>query len=252
MKFPGASPGWRQAVWLVLSIALFTFSVAALPVLALSEDQLVAKLNAVPVFTIIDAKGSPLLLIPKQQKDIGILNFYLDSTLAQQAIKLVKDQNPDKGKVYQVASTALGRAYTAIKQEREKKDSKVRFQFLSSPASIQYAYQVAKKKDPNLKNFQGVPVFFLTGGDRRGILTLKRNGQEFLPMFFSEVDLQRNLAALRKGRSDLPGNLSVEVATLDSVVGTMLSGQSDKDAEKITFIPSRAALEYAKTLQKPK
>ncbi|UFP96185.1 Tic22 family protein [Gloeobacter morelensis] len=246
MNFSGAMPFRLVASALAALAFLFQASFA----FALSEDQLVAKLNLVPVFTIADAKNTPLLLVPKNDKNTAVLNFYLDPALAKQAMQVVKTQNPDKNKTYRVAITSLGQAYKVAKDEQKKQSAKVRFQFLSSPKSVEYATEFFRKKDPNFKTFQGVPVFFLSGGSGNGILTLKREGQEYLPMFFSEVDLQRNLLELRKVRSDLPKNLSVEATTLDSIVGTILNGKNDNDSQKITFIPAKDALDYVKTVQK--
>ncbi len=232
----------------VLALACTT----ALPVLALSEDQLISKLNTIPAFTIVDEKGNPVLLIPKEQQETTLLNFYLDPSLANQVMKLAKERKDEQAKNYRIVPTGLGQAYKVARAERQKKDSKVKFQFLTSPKSIKFASDIIKKKDPQAKPFQGVPIFFISGGEKKGILTLKREGQEYLPLFLSEDDLQRNLTELKKGRTNLPKPLAVEVATLDAIVSTILAGKNDVDSKKITFVPARTSLEYAQTLQKSK
>lgn len=232
------------------ALAAGALALGSLPALALSEQQLITKLNSIPTFTIIDAKGNPLLLTPKSNKEFSFLNFYLDADLAQKAMQSFKAQNAEAAKNYRVGVTSLGQAFKVATDQSKKKDSKVRFQFLSSAQDLQSATQLAKQQDPKVQSFQGVPVFFASGGPKQGVLTLKRDGKEYLPMFFSKVDLDRNLEQLKKSRKDLPKELSVRVATLDSVVGTMLNGKNDGDSEKITFLPSQTALTYAQTVQK--
>jgi hypothetical protein len=236
----------------VFFAALLSISVCSGgPVFALSEQQLLEKLKFVPIFTIVDQKGNPLLLSVKSQKDVGFLNFYLDADLAQQTMKAFQAQNPQQAKNYRIGVINLSQAYQAAITERKKNNTKVRFQFLSSSKDVQTATELAKKQDPKFKdNFAGVPVFFVVGGEKKGILTINKDGKEILPMFFSEADLQNDLNQLRLRRNDLPKSLSVQVATLDSVVGTMLSGKNDADSAKITFFPSRSALTYVQTLVK--
>ncbi|MBC8121659.1 MAG: hypothetical protein H7Y22_07470 [Gemmatimonadaceae bacterium] len=218
--------------------------------LALPEDKLIGKLNSIPVFTVVDAKGSPLLLKTKDKTEAALLNFYLDASLAQQAMQAIRKQDAKVAQGYKVSLTGLGQAYRVAKEQRQKKDNKVQFQFLSSPQSVQTAFDIAKKQNPQLKNFPSVPIFFLAGGPKKGILTLNRDGKEYLPMFLSKDDLDRNLRELKQTKPDMAKQLSVEVATLDSVVGTILDTKNDDESSKITFIPAQKALEYAQTLQK--
>jgi hypothetical protein len=240
----------RSRSLLLGALVSAALALAVLPAQALSEQQLVAKLNAVPAFTIIDEKGNPLLLTPKSDKEVAYLNFYLDADLVKQAMEAFKKQNAQAAGKYRVGVTSLGQAFKVATEQQKKKDNKVRFQFLSGSQDLRSATELAKKQNPELKAFQGVPIFFASGGTKQGILTLKREGKEYLPMFFSKADLDRNLDELKKSRKDLPSALNVQVATLDSVVGTILGGKNDADSEKITFLPSRAALQYAQVVQK--
>jgi ribosome assembly protein YihI (activator of Der GTPase) len=220
---------------------------------ALSEKEVITKLNTIPTFSIVDSKGKPLLLTAKADKNVAYLNFYLDIGVAQRTMEVFQAQNASVAKNYRIGLVSLGQAYTVVKEQSKKKDNKLRFQFLSSSKDLSVATQLAQKKDPNLKNFVGVPLFFVSGGTdpkKQGILTLKKDGKEYLPMFFSEEDLQKNLVQLKQSGKELPKDLSIQVATLDAIVSTMLGGKNDADAEKITFVPSKAALQYVQKLQK--
>lgn len=224
-----------------------------LPAFALSEKEVITKLNAIPAFSIVDNKGKPLLLTPKTDKNVAYLNFYLDADIAQKAMEVFQTQNASAAKNYRIGLVSLGQAYKIAKEQAKKKDNKVRFQFLSNSKDLSMATELAQKKDPKMKNFVGVPLFFVSGGSdpkKQGILTLKRDGKEYLPMFFSEDDLQKNLVQLKQSGKNLPKELSIQVATLDAIVGTMLGGKSDADAGKITFVPAKSAIEYVQKLQK--
>jgi ribosome assembly protein YihI (activator of Der GTPase) len=224
-----------------------------LPAFALSEKEVITKLNAIPAFSIVDNKGKPLLLTAKTDKNVAYLNFYLDAEVAEKNMQAFQTQNASVAKNYRIGLVSLGQAYKIVREQAKKKDNKLRFQFLSSTKDLATATELAQKRDPKIKNFVGVPLFFVSGGSdpqKQGILTLKRDGKEYLPMFFSEDDLQKNLVQLKQSGKELPKELSIQVATLDAIVGTMLGGKNDTDSEKITFVPAKTALQYVQKLQK--
>lgn len=105
---------------------------------ALTEAQVLERLGSIPIFTITDDKGSPLLgSVPQQPNakpdDSQILFFFLGSDEAQQMLGQVQKNNPDVGKKAQIIVRSMNDAYQVI---RQNKDKKVVFQFI--PAKSQH------------------------------------------------------------------------------------------------------------------
>ncbi len=235
---------------------LATIAVAAMPVAALPEGEVVEKLNAVPVFTIVDQRGNPLIVTTKDKdkKDASVLPLFLDQKAAQDAYSNFQKDNSKAAKESSIGVISLGQAFKVIRDEQKKKDTKVSFQFLTDPKTVDYAFNLYKKGDTAAKNFPGIPVFYAMGSDdknkSKGFVTFEKDGKQFVPLFFDEKDIERNVSELKRTKPDLAKQMTVEVASLDSVISTMLEGKNDGEFKKLTFIPSLTAVQYVQSLQK--
>jgi hypothetical protein len=225
------------------------------PVLALSEEQVVEKLNQVPIFTIIDQKGNPLIvtLKDKDKKDQSILPFFMDQKSVQDAYGNLQKENKAV-KESQIGVLPLGQAFKVIREEQKKKENKLQFQFLTDPKTIGYALDLFKKTDTKATSFPGIPVFYAMGSDEKtkakGFVTFEKDGKQYVPLFFDQADIERNLNDLKRSKPDLAKQMTIEVAPLDSVINSMLEGKNDDQLKSLTFIPSLTAVQYVQTLQK--
>ncbi|MBC8121658.1 MAG: hypothetical protein H7Y22_07465 [Gemmatimonadaceae bacterium] len=238
-------------------LSVLACAVAVAPAFALTEEQVADKLNAVPVFTIMDQKGNPLIITvqDKDKKDQSVLPFFLDQKQVQDTYSNIQKREANLAKDSQISVISLGQAYKLIREEQKNKDSKIAFQFLSDAKTVDYALEVFKKSETTAKSFPGIPVFYAVGSDEKnkskGFVTFEKDGKQYVPLFFDEKDIQRNVDELKKTKPELAKQMSVEVAPLDSVIGTMLAGKNDKEFEKLTFVPSLTAIQYLQTIQKP-
>lgn len=238
-------------------LSVLACAVAVAPAFALTEDQVADKLNAVPVFTIMDQKGNPLIITvqDKDKKDQSVLPFFLDQKQVQDTYSNIQKREANLAKDSKISVISLGQAYKLIREEQKNKDSKIAFQFLSDAKTIDYALEVFKKSETAAKSFPGIPVFYAVGSDEKnkskGFVTFEKDGKQYVPLFFDEKDIQRNVDELKKTKPELAKQMSVEVAPLDSVIGTMLEGKNDKEFDKLTFVPSLTAIQYLQTIQKP-
>ncbi|AGY57472.1 Tic22 family protein [Gloeobacter kilaueensis] len=223
---------------------------------ALPEEDVIKKLDSVPVFTIVDPKGNPLIITvkDKDKKDTSILPLFLDQKAVQDAYGNFQKNNAQAAKNSQIGVISLGQAFKAVRDEQKKKDNKVAFQFLTDPKTVDYALEISKKSDANIKSFPGIPVFYAMGSDdktkAKGFVTFEKDGKQYVPLFFDQKDLERNVNEIKRSKPELAKQMNIEVASLDSVVSTMLEGKNDAEFTKLTFVPSLQAVQYVQTLQK--
>lgn len=240
---------------LALVLTVLSTALHSQPAAALTEEQVVEKLNIVPVFTIIDPKGNPLIVNVKDktQKDVSVLPLFMDQKGVQDTYTNFKKDNATI-KDAQIGVISLGQAFKAIREEAKKKDNKVNFEFLTDPKTLSYALTLFKKVDAKATSFPGIPVFYAMGSDgkgkTKGYVTFEKDGKQFVPLFFSQADIERNIGDLKKTKPDLAKQMSIEVAPLDSVITAMLEGKNDTQLQTLTFVPALTAVQYVQSLQK--
>ena len=94
---------------------------------ALTETQALERLSSIPVFTITDDKGAPLLgAIPKQantnaQSPDQLLFFFLNPDDAQNMLSRVRQSSPEVGKKAQIVVRSMNEAYKVIRENKDKK-----------------------------------------------------------------------------------------------------------------------------------
>jgi hypothetical protein len=219
------------------------------PVKALTVQQVTEKLNSIPAFVIVNAKGdTPTIRIKNDKEDLNIVPVFTDGPLAQTNFAELKKKAPDAIKDLRVIPIFLGKAFEAAHNEGTKKDSKVTFDFQASLKTQQEALNLAKKKDKDVKNFPGIPLFFLGTEGRPLIFT--QGDQQQLRFYFSKADIGKLLAELQKNKPELTTKTEIQVASLYNILNFMLDSKNDKDSQSIIFIPDEEAIKFAVAMQK--
>lgn len=221
---------------------------------ALTEAQVLERLGSIPVFTITDDKGSPLLgAVPQQPNakpdDSQLLFFFLGPDEAQMMLSQVQKSNPEIGKKAQIIVRSMNDAYKVI---RENKDKKVVFQFIPSRASIDSARTILTAQGVAADKIPNVPVFFAIGGqaNNQGLLTMSidQNGkkEQVVPFFLDKTDLQNLLDRASKDQPDVAKATKIQVASLFQVLDSMVSkdNKPNPEVERFQFVPSRTSFEY--------
>ncbi|NUN66586.1 hypothetical protein HCU40_17925 [Pseudanabaena biceps] len=218
---------------------------------ALTETQVLERLGSIPVFTITDDKGAPLLgAVPQQPNtkpdDSQLLFFFLSPDEAQLMLTQVKKSNPEVGKKAQIVVRSMNDAYQVI---RQNKDKKVLFQFIPSRASIDSAKTILTSQGVAADKIPNVPVFFAIGGqaDKQGLLTMSidQNGkqEQVVPFFLDKSDLEK---LLERAQPDVAKVTKIQVASLFQVLDSMVSkdNKANPEVERFQFVPSRTSFEY--------
>ena len=227
------------------------------PAHALTEAQVLERLNGIPVFTITDDKGSPLLGSSPQQgsnKPPQVLLFFLNPADAQTTLSQIKKDNPAVGGKARIVIRSMNDAYDVIKKNQDKKE--VAFQIVPAQASVDSARTILTSQGKPADKLPNVPVFFATGGKDKeeGLLTLEQNGKQLVPFFFDQKDLQSLIDRAKEQQPNVASATKIQVTSLFQVLDSMVTTKDNKpnpDSERFTFVPSRSAFEYVVKNQPP-
>ncbi len=234
----------------VLVLSPVVVSSFSQPVYALTEAQVLERLNGIPVFAITDDKGAPLLgALPQQpnrpQEAKQVLLFFLNPEDAQALLNQIKTSNPQVASKARVSVISMNQAYQTI---RNNKDKSVVFEFVPSKTSIESARAIVKAQGKTDKDVPPVPVFFATSGtgNQQGLLTIETEGKQTVPFFFEQRDLQNLLDRAKQQQPNVAKDAKIQVTSLFVVLDNMLSKDNKKnpEAERFQFVPSRTAFEY--------
>ena len=227
---------------------------------ALTEAQVLEKLSSIPVFTIIDDKGASFTISAPQQPNVKpidsqqVLPFFLGLDEVQMTLGQLQKSNPEIGKKAKITVVSMASVYKAI---RENKDKKLVLEVVPSRAdfvsarTILIAQGIAADKVPMLPF-----LFFLAEGDKQNPVPsfndANQNGKfdkgeaQYIQFFFDKSELQRSLDAQIKLQPDIAQKTKIQVTSLPFVLDIMMSkeNKSNTELEIVTFVPSRASIEY--------
>ncbi len=233
---------------LALSPVVGVVSGLSQPVHAMTEAQVLERLNSIPVFAITDDKGAPLLgTLPQQSNREAkqVLFFFLNPDEAQALLNQLKTSNPQVASKARVSILSMNQAYQTIKSN---KDKSVAFEFVPSRTSIESARAIIKAQGKTDRDVPPLPVFFATSGtgNQQGLLTIEAEGKQTVPFFFEQRDLQNLLDRAKQQQPNIAKDAKIQVTSLFVVLDNMVSKDNKKnpEAERFQFVPSRTAFEY--------
>ncbi|MFM9159182.1 MAG: Tic22 family protein, partial [Dolichospermum sp.] len=93
--------------------------------LALPQEQVVKRLQGIPVFTLTNPQGEFVVISTKNQsKTISQIGFFLSKKDAQKFLEVkLKKENPQLASNIQVRSISLAVYYNLVAESKKKKDS---------------------------------------------------------------------------------------------------------------------------------
>ncbi|OIP69439.1 MAG: hypothetical protein AUK48_14585 [Oscillatoriales cyanobacterium CG2_30_44_21] len=225
---------------------------------ALTEDQALGRLSRIPVFTITDEKGIPLIASVQRDPnakpdDSQIFLFFLGSNEAQMMLSQVKKSSPEIGKKAQITAAPLNKVYELIRQNKDKKSF---FEIVPSQSNLEAARKILVEQGVAGDKIPNLPVFFLVSSDKKEPIILSndknRNGVvdqdevQSLPFFFDRSDIQTFLDEQAKIQPDIVKKTKVEVTSLLLVVENMISKDNKPNpaSDIFLFVPSRSSQEF--------
>lgn len=220
--------------------------------LAIPEPQILDKLRPVPVFTITDASGAPLIAsVPKQGQgqtgNASVAGIFISQKDAQAFVEQLKTRNPQLAASVRVMPVSLGEIYQ-ITQANKGKPDEVQFAYVPTPQQVQSAKTVLQQGGQQVNEFNGVPLFLARGGPENGYLTIQRGQQEVIPLFFNKEELQAVVERFKQQQPNVTASIKIEVVNLESVLEALRT-ENDPFLTQLILIPPRESLEFVRSLQ---
>jgi nickel transport protein len=239
----GAVLGIVTSAWLAPAIT------GKMSALALPEQQVLEKLRPVPVFTITDAQGAPLIasVSGNGDKSASVAGVFISQKDAQAFIEKLKAKNPQLGASVQVLPVSLSEVYK-MSQASKGKPQQVQFAYVPTNQQVESAKTVLQQDGQKVNEFNGVPLFLAKSGTDKGYLTIQQGQQQAVPLFFNKEDLQALLERLKQQQPNVASSIKIEVVPLEGVLDA-LQKENDSFLTKLVLIPSRESLEYIHSLQ---
>lgn len=232
---------WSATLGLLGSTMLTAWLGQGLRALALPQEEIVKTLQPVPVFTIADEQGAPLVAVGKDEKKVT--GVFISQQDAQRFFQQLQQQNPDLAKKVKVQPVSLGEVFKLAQANGDKPEG-LNFAYVPTNDEVETAKQVMSQ---NGQQYQGgVPLFVAKGGEDQGYLTVQQNNEARIPFFFEKEQLQAMLERFKKEKPDLASTVKIEVVPLESMIATMQQSD-DEMLSKIVLVPSQEALQFIRT-----
>lgn len=226
---------WGATLGLVGTTILSSWFGGNLKALALPEATILEKLQPIPVFTIADEKGVPLIAVVDNQKLAGV---FISQQDAKTFLEQLKKDNPEVGNKVTVQLVSLGQVYKL--QEAGKSDGLV-VSFVPAQTQIDFATQLLKAKGQEYEG--GVPLFVARAGEDQGYLTISQDNQPVVPFFFDKEAANKLLEQFKKQQPNLASTAKIDVIPLEAVIA-QLQSSNDEMLTKVFLIPSQETIDF--------
>jgi nickel transport protein len=240
---------WSATLGLVGSTLLGSFFTNNLSALALPDEQVVQKLRAIPVYTVTDAQGAPLVAsVPNGQNNqtSSVAGVFISRKDAQAFVERLKTEKPDIGKAVQVVPVSLAEVYKLNKENRSKPGG-LEFAFVPAQQQVQSA-QALMAQSGQQQPFNGTPVFVARGGADQGYLTVQEKNQQIIPFFFEKEQLQVMVERFKQQQPQLASTIKIQAIPLEGVIQT-LQTKNDPQLNNIVLVPSKESIDFLRSLQ---
>jgi hypothetical protein len=223
---------WSATLGLIGSAVLGTGFLNPQKIFALPQAEVIQVLQPIPVYTIADEKGAPLVAVDKDNKKSTFI--FVSKDEAQQFYQRLTTEKPDIAKKVKVQVVSLAEIYKVASDNAKKPDG-LNFSFVPIPEEIDSAKKILGASGQQYQG--GVPLFVARGGPEKGYLTIQQNNQQFVPFFFEQSQLQQMIDQLKKDKPDLASTIKVEVIPLEAIM-TTLEEKNDEFLKRIVLWPS--------------
>jgi hypothetical protein len=226
---------------LIGTTVLGSWLIQGVKVLALPTEVIVEKLRAVPVFTVADSNGSPL--IASGENNAKVAGVFISQEDAKNFVKRLKQENPDLGKQVQVVPVSLGEIFQLTEANLNKPDA-INFAYVPMQEEVAEAKKILSNSNQEYKG--GVPLFVAKAGEGQGYLTIKQNENEIIPFFFEQDQVQKLVERFKKDQPEKASNIAIEVVALEGVLSALKEGE-DEMLKKIVIWPSQESLDFLRS-----
>lgn len=228
---------------------LSSLVIGTLEVLALSQEQILQKLAPVLVFTINNENGQTVIReIRNQQQNstAKVAGIFISQKDAQDFLNKMKTENPQLANNMQVVPRSLADIYQ-LEEANKNKPEALNFAYVPTKQQVDSALTVLRQSGQNIQEFNGVPLFVLSGGPNKNYLAAQRGNQQIIPFFFSKEEVQAEAERIKKQQPDLASSLQIDVVPLEGLIEAW-KNRKEEWLSKIELIPAKESRDLLRTL----
>ncbi len=207
---------------------------------ALSEAEIVEKLEEIPVFVIVDEEGRSLTanVTTEADTEVSVPVVFIHGFDAETFLSSAQAEEAAFADGAQIALLSLGSLYEEASEQLEANTSLV---YVATPQEIAAASSIAQLGEN--ETFSGVPLFAAVNLENGQYLLY---ADDTLPVFFSLGDLQAQVGPYLEANPGIQDTIGVEVLTLEGLLQGMESDDPELDQllELVRFIPSSTTINY--------
>lgn len=241
---------WSTTIGLIGSAVLGSALSFTTQALALPDNQILQIINQVPVFTVADQEGAPLVAaVDNEGSQEKVAGVFISQSDAQAFIERLKQQNPELGDQVNVVPVSMGEIYK-LNQENQDQQDGLDFAFVPMQDQVQSALTLLRQQGQNVEQFNGVPLFVAKGGSGQGYLTIRQGEEQVIPFFFEKEQIQQMVERFKEQQPDIASSIEVQVVPLEGVIAKLQQSE-DQQLGNILLIPSRESIEFLQQQQQP-
>jgi len=267
---------WGATLGILGSAVMSSALAGNLRALALPQEQILQKLGSVPVFTITDSKGAPLVATPpqnaqnqNQQNQSPVAGVFISQKDAQAFVNNLKKTNPQLGNTVRVVPVPLGEVYK-LEQANANQPNSLDIAYIPAKQQFDAALTLLRQSGSNselrkaceqnkrrLEDCVGTPLFVARAGKQKGYLTMKINRPqannqqaevEVIPFYFNKEELQGMLDRFKKQQPELASTVDIQVLNLEGML-EILRTRNDEGVQQIVLVPPQESIQYVRSLQ---
>ncbi|MGD1920354.1 MAG: Tic22 family protein [Pleurocapsa sp.] len=228
------------------SLGIFgTLLLASEAAMALPEEEVLKKLDPVPVFTIADEQGAPL--VASGDDEAKVAGVFISQEDANQFVNQLKVKNPELAEKVKVVPVSLGEVYK-LAEAAETEENALNFAYVPQQEAVTSAKTIG---EANQQPYQGgVPLFVAKGGEDKGYLTIEKDSQQVIPFFFDKQQLEQMVSKFKEQKPDVAASVDIEVVPLEGVIETLETSE-DKMLKKIVLVPTEESIQFLQNVSAP-
>ena len=247
---------WGMKLCLLGTTLITSTLIDIAPLLALSESEVVKKLNNTPCFLITNSNGLPLTrhVSDKDGKSgLSYTQVFMSIREAQSFISQLQQQRKQAPKMaamikeLRITTVGLGDIHKKSR-ESAKHPNSLKFAFQPGQEEIKGALSLLKQQGRKIDKFVSVPLFMISA-EGKGYVSIKRgpNQDEIIPLYFSKKDAQNLLQQVKKKYP----KAKLEVGDIDGVLNVLYK-RNDSWLSQVFLVPSSDSLQFFSQMEKIK
>ena len=209
---------------------------------ATNTELVTSKLDPVPVFTIADADGAPLVATGDDGEKVA--GVFISQADANEFVVQLQTDNLELASQVSIVPVSLAEVYQ-LSESAQTSENPLNFAYVPEDESVESARVIGEINEEPYEG--GVPLFVAKGGENNGFLTIERNGEDVIPFFFDLGQLEQLLVQFEEQRPELAPSVTIEVVPLEGVIET-LATSNDETLEQIVLVPTEESIQFLESI----